>query len=75
MRKREDLEARDNTDNRRMTKEITAGMVTGKEIYKTYFLKGNSVDKKHKGVAYCSLGSMGTGSEGVRVGRVSKIIL
>ena len=36
MRTREDLEAR---DNRMTTKEINAGMRTGNEIYKTYFLK------------------------------------
>ena len=31
MRIREDLELRDNTDNRRITREITAGMTTGNE--------------------------------------------
>jgi hypothetical protein len=71
MRTREDLEAR---DNRRMTKEINAGIRTGNEIYKTYFFKGNSVAKKHGGVADCSLHSMGTVSVGEWVGTVSGVI-
>jgi hypothetical protein len=71
MRTREDLEAR---DNRRMTREMKAGMRTGNEIYKTYFFKSNSVAKKHGGVADCSLSSMGTVSEGVGVGTVSEVI-
>ena len=71
MRTREDLEAR---DNRRMTIEINAGMTTGNEIYKTYYFKSDSVVKKHRGVADCSPGSMGTVSEGVYVGAVLEVI-
>ena len=71
MRAREDLEAR---ENRRIIKEINAGMRTGNMIYINYFHNIIQSLKNMKEVADRSRGSMGNLTEGMGVRTILDVI-